>query len=33
MPEPEDKLVIKRGDLGETMSLRVLTPDSDPVRR
>jgi len=33
MPEPEDKLVIKPGDLGETMSLRVLTPDSDPVRR
>jgi L-ascorbate metabolism protein UlaG (beta-lactamase superfamily) len=33
MPQPEDKLVIKPGDLGETMSLRVLTPDSDPVRR
>ena len=33
MPAAEDKLVIKPGDLGETMSLRVLTPDSDPVRR
>jgi hypothetical protein len=30
MPQPEDKLVIKPGDLGETMSLRVLTPTAIP---
>lgn len=32
-PEPEDKLVVKPSDLGETTRLVVLKPDSDPVRR
>ncbi len=33
VPEAEDKLVVKPSDLGETMVLKVLAPDSDPVRR
>ena len=33
IPEPEDKLVVKPSDLGETTRLVVLNPDSDPVRR
>ena len=33
IPEAEDKLVVKPSDLGETMTLKVLAPDSDPVRR
>jgi L-ascorbate metabolism protein UlaG (beta-lactamase superfamily) len=33
MPPPEDRLTIKRSDLGETMRLIVLNPDSDPVKR
>lgn len=33
VPEAEDKLVIKASDLGETMRLVVLKPDSDPVKR
>jgi L-ascorbate metabolism protein UlaG (beta-lactamase superfamily) len=33
VPEPEDKLVVKPSDLGETVRLVVLKPDSDPVRR
>lgn len=33
MPEPEDRLVVKPSDLGETTRLVVLTPDSDPAKR
>lgn len=33
IPAAEDKLVVKPSDLGETMTLKVLAPDSDPVRR
>jgi L-ascorbate metabolism protein UlaG (beta-lactamase superfamily) len=33
VPEAEDKLVIKASDLGETMRLVVLKPDSEPARR
>lgn len=33
IPEAEDKLVVKASDLGETMTLKILAPDSDPVRR
>ncbi len=33
IPEPEDKLVVKPSDLGETIRLVVLNPDSDPVKR
>lgn len=33
VPEAEDKLVIKASDLGETMRLVVLKPDSDPAKR
>jgi L-ascorbate metabolism protein UlaG (beta-lactamase superfamily) len=33
MPESEDKLVVKPSDLGETLRLVVLAPDSEPVRR
>jgi L-ascorbate metabolism protein UlaG (beta-lactamase superfamily) len=33
MPESEDKLVVKPSDLGETLRLVVLAPDSEPARR
>lgn len=33
VPEAEEKLVFKASDLGETMRLVVLTPDSEPARR
>ncbi len=33
VPEAEDRLVFKPSDLGETMRLFVLKPESDPVRR
>lgn len=33
IPEPEDKLVIKSSEIGETMRLVILNPDSEPVKR
>lgn len=33
IPEPEDKLVIKSSDIGETTRLVILNPDSEPVKR
>lgn len=33
IPEAEDKLVLKPSDLGETLRLVVLAPDSDPAKR
>lgn len=33
VPEAEEKLVVKTSDLGETMRLVVLKPESEPVRR
>jgi len=32
-PEPEDKLVIKSGDLSETTQVMLLTPEADAVKK
>lgn len=33
MPTPEDKLVLRQSDLGETLRMVALTPESDPAKR